>query len=245
MVSGLSWSPDGKRIIYQVLETTSVSGPAFASLWWLDPETKEEDHIFQDRQFPSFGARWSPDGEWLSFLSMGVSITLQVHNLNDGSRLEFPTKTGTPVIWSPDADALLFTDFMGEENPMVHLLRLDMDSQRVSSITQGEGIYERHAAWSPDGKSIAVVRHIQTGLEQSGGDQLWLIQPDGKDGRALDTNTNCMHGAPVWSPDGEYLLFDCISLDEAFSQRSLWLLEVATGEQSQITETGFKAVWLP
>jgi ABC-type nickel/cobalt efflux system permease component RcnA/Tol biopolymer transport system component len=245
LCNGLTWSPDGERLIFQVLDLSDENASGFTSLWWFDPNTGEKDHIFQDSQFPSFNAGWSPDGTWLTYFSVRVNTTLQIYNLLDGTRIEFPTQSGISPVWSPDGKSLLVIDIQSEGGDMTsHVLRLDILSGEFTNLSQGEGIQDRFVAWSPDGSWIAVVRRIEDDDPQSLGDQLWLILPDSGEAQQLTSGENIIHGIPAWSPDGKYLVFDRVLLDEEMPQQSIWILNVETGELTQITEEGFQPVWL-
>ncbi|PWT91894.1 MAG: S9 family peptidase [Acidobacteria bacterium] len=61
-------------------------------------------------------------------------------------------------------------------------------------------IQDRHAAWSPDGKSIAFES------KRSGTSQIWLMNPVTGEAREF-TNISTEATSPVWSPDGKWIAF--------------------------------------
>ena len=65
--SGLVWSPDGRRLIY---ERRPWADGRYGSprLYWLDAATGETLPLL-DEDTPGYGARFSPDGAWLSYVS--------------------------------------------------------------------------------------------------------------------------------------------------------------------------------
>jgi len=96
------------------------------------------------------------------------------------------------------------------EKGAMHLLVND-SAQRV-----------QNPAWSPDGKQIAYVS------DASGEEQLYLIEDvEGAAPRQLTRTLTGEHGAPVWSPNGKYLLIGDRTSD-------IQLVDAATGDVKTI-----------
>jgi hypothetical protein len=76
--NGESWSPDGSRFVYErrnIFSPGAAPGPPH--LWWLDLASGETVPVFEDKQWVGYGARWSPDSRWLSYISpnnQGVQV---------------------------------------------------------------------------------------------------------------------------------------------------------------------------
>lgn len=100
------------------------------------------------------------------------------------------------------------------------------------------------AAWSPDGRQIAVVRRD---LSVPRGDQIWLMQADGSDPRAITDTPAVLHGSLSWSPDGKYILHDLYLLDSFPLESRLEMIEVKNGEITDLNAPGYnpKWIWLP
>jgi ABC-type nickel/cobalt efflux system permease component RcnA/Tol biopolymer transport system component len=248
--SGPVWSPDGQRLVY---EKRDIPPPgsllALPSLWWLDVSTGQTGPIFQDSQLPGSEPRWSPDGEWLSYISPG-SREVEIYNLQDGRRHSIPRQTVEPVIWSPDGDALLMTDVWNRGKqpiPLIHLLRFELESGQVIDLSGEADVEDSQASWSPDGEWIAVVRWEPTssGASPSLGNQLWLLRPDGSQDRPLTDDPEIIHQSPVWSPDGSYLLFQQYPLKTPQAQLGVWSLNIETGRTQEIVTPGYQPTWLP
>ncbi len=57
-------------------------------------------------------------------------------------------------------------------------------------------------AWSPDGKKIAFVTNYK------GVQQIWTMDADGSNREAYSISGSKINSNPVWSPDGEVILFN-------------------------------------
>jgi dipeptidyl aminopeptidase/acylaminoacyl peptidase len=66
--------------------------------------------------------------------------------------------------------------------------------------------------WSPDGKSIAFLRSAES-KEKPAPAQIYLLPMSGGEARAL-TDVPKGAGAPVWSPDGHFLVFTSVTKDQ-------------------------------
>ncbi len=248
---GVVWSPDGARLVY---ERGDLSGAAALagngrSLWWLDVLTGETGSVFQDGALPGVEPRWSPDGEWLTYLSPGTP-GLQLYNLADGRRVTLPTQTGSAATWCPAGGALLMTDIrpVGQRY-LMHLLRYDAATGELLDLTAawaGEALIEDgSAAWSPDGAWIAVVRRTIDDTQRRPGNQVWLIRPDGREAHPLTTEPDVIYLTPVWSPDGASLLVTRYLMTEDLPLPAIWLLDAASGDGRPVVAPGEAPAWLP
>jgi nickel/cobalt exporter len=250
--SGAVWSPDGQRLVYEKVPSTSLSGPMpLPSLWWLDLSTAETSPLFQDSSLPGVSPSWSPDGQWLSYVSPGAT-SIQVYNLQDGRRHSIHSRTGSSAIWHPDGESLLIIDVLTKEGQAKnHLLRFDLESAQLMDVSQkaeetgGSSIDDSWPAWSPSGEWIAVVRQDLTDSGASMGDQIWLIHPDGSQGRQLTHDVEIIHQAPVWSPDSRYILFQQYRLKKPGAQPEIYLLDTETGAIRALVTPASRPTWLP
>jgi len=76
------------------------------------------------------------------------------------------------------------------------------------------------------------------------GDQIWLARPDGSDARAITDLPHRAHGSLAWSPDGNQLLYDVEFIDSESSEPQLQLIDIETGQITDLGLKGFSAKWL-
>ena len=236
--SGLVWSPNGSRIIYEQMSLDgNTSG--LPTLWWLDVTTAEAQPVFQDEQLPGANPRWSPDGTWLSY---AAPEGIRLYNLESGETRVIENVLGAAAMWAPNSRTILLRDVVIRHDQFVtELFLYGIESQTLVNISQGGGFENTLAAWSPDGETIAVVRRD---LSIPRGDQIWTMNADGSDARILTDDPDALHGSLSWSPDGKYLLYELYALDAfPFSSR-LQVLDVQSGKVMDWEIDGFNPKWV-
>ncbi|MBP6786449.1 MAG: PD40 domain-containing protein [Candidatus Promineofilum sp.] len=253
--SGPVWSPDGRRLIYERRPQTD-GRPGSPRLHWLDPATGETRPLIEGKSTPGYGARFSPDGQWLSYVSPADEGVVLYH-LSDGAQRLLSSRVGSPAAFSPDSAVVVYGDIsvqahdvtpendqgtaLLQESASTFLYRthLDQDSPR-QRLSPDAAVADSVPAFSPDGQWIAFGR-APAGTDAAR--QLWLMRPDGGQARALTADPAASHGPPSWSADGRYLLFQRYA--PAGGSTSVWRLEAATGEAVLLAEGGYLPGWLP
>lgn len=139
--------------------------------------------------------------------------------------VEIDVTTGT---WmnldvSPDGQDILF-DLLGD------IYRLPMAGGEAQALTEGLP-WDMQPRYSPDGKSIAFTS------DRGGGDNIWIMQRDGSEPRAVTKEDFRLLNNAVWSPDGQWLA----ARKHFTSRRSLgageiWLYHHSGGDGLQLNE---------
>jgi imidazolonepropionase-like amidohydrolase/Tol biopolymer transport system component len=91
--------------------------------------------------------------------------------------------------------------------------------------------WQMQPRYSPDGKTIAFTN------DQGGGDNVWIMNRDGSNPRAVSKESFRLLNQPAWTPDGEYI----VARKHFTSQRSLgagemWLYHRSGGDGLQLTK---------
>jgi nickel/cobalt transporter (NicO) family protein len=229
------WSPDGNHIVYEYMPLDEGS----SSLWWLDVATGEAKPVFQEARLPVTNPRWSPNGAWLSYAS---PEGIRLNHLESGESRLIPNMLGAAVQWSPDSKSMLVRDVIIKNDQFVTQLFLyDLVSETLTNVNANENMENILAAWSPDGKTIAVVRRD---LTISRGDQIWLMRADGSDAQVISDAPAVLHGSLNWSPDGKYILYDLYLLDSFPLQSQLEMINIQNKEVTNLGVIGYNPKWI-
>ncbi|HPT30775.1 MAG TPA: PDZ domain-containing protein [Prolixibacteraceae bacterium] len=92
----------------------------------------------------------------------------------------------------------------------------------TENLTQTQDIREIYPSWSPDGKYMAYYS------DATGEYEVYLLEnAKGAVPKQLTKGSSAWKYAPVWSPDSKYLVYSDRTM-------KLWVLEVATGKQTEV-----------
>ncbi len=226
-----SISPDGSWVAFVVEEPPDTSRGERRSnsdIWIVDFKGEHEAQPFAFSAAKEFSPLWSPDGQWIAFLSdRGEDGKCQLYRIRvAGGEAERVTdfKEGVnSFTWSPDGErfAVIATDPVPEE---VEHLREQGDDERVidtedrfgrlwiidSSTADGEAVtpenlHVQSVDWSPDGTRVAmIVSDRPTSDEMYWHSRLEVLNIYSGEQKVL---SNDAQGPPVWSPDGGSIAF--------------------------------------
>lgn len=246
-----AWSPDGRLLAFSQRNANEFGAAAISPprLYLRDMASGETAPIFADSQQLGFDARWSADGRWITYLSPDF-VGVGAYNLESGAGDFYPTSTGEPGVWHPTRLEFLMTELRQVgETYVVHIFLVDPITGARTNLSGDDRLVEDGApAWSPDGQWIAFRRNELTGPGRTLGKQLWLMPAPGasdSDARPLTADADFDYGAPAWSPDGRRLAYHRFPLKGPNIVISVWVMEVASGDQWQVAAPGQRPQWLP
>ncbi len=247
------WSPDGKKISFTYggwrLADWALDLDAGYVLVDADANRTSARFPIVTGYHEDFPAAWSPDGKWIAFhshrskipvpdyLSAESTDDVYLRLADDVSAPEirltdFGWETG-PAFWSPDGRKLLFSSWVRGGTPGIDklwVLGIQPVTGAVQDVTQlplpAEIRSSSWAAWSPDGKEIAI--------EDNRGDEgrvLWVVRADGTHAEKLVDYKGTSYGGVDWMPDGKAIVYAGLAGDK------LQLFSVARtgGEPLQLT----------
>lgn len=186
MATGISFSPDGKRIAYALAEEES------AQIWVAETDGDNARQLTDTRFGINTSPSWSPDGKRIAFVSnRGGSPQVYVMNA-DGSgvkRLTFQGNYNQTPDWSPRGDLIAFT--ARDERNAFDLFTVHVDSGKITRLTQDQANNEE-PSFSPNGRLILFTS------TRNGGSQLFVMTADGNNQVPLPAQEKATLTTPDW-----------------------------------------------
>lgn len=151
---------------------------------------------------PIMSPAWSPDGEWLAYVSFEKSVSsVHVQRVRTGELRQVSARAGVngAPTFSPDGSKLALT--LGGSNGNLDIYVLDLATQNLVRITEDPAI-DTEPAWSPDG------RMIYFASDRGGASQIYAVEANAG-ARARRVSFNVSNAArPRVSPDGRQLALE-------------------------------------
>ena len=227
-----SISPDGRWVAYGVTTADTRQNAYVTRLWIADAATAARRALTGgDRSATSY--RWSPDGQWLGFVSDRAGGRAQVFAIRpDGGEAVQLTDAESAVqdfAWSPDGRTLAFTsapadsatrarrerygdyEVVKREYANVQLFTASVDDalrapQRGRQRTATGGPSVQELEWSPDGTRIAFAATVNPDLAQGATADVYVLTLGTPDAVRRVVEQPGPDGSPHWSPDGTSLV---------------------------------------
>ena len=184
--TGAAWAPDGLRFLFSASleDNTDV---------YLSQADGSAGRRLTDARGIDISAAWSPDGKRVAFVSERAG-TPQIFTMSaDGAdvrRLTFQGNYNQEPAWSPKGDLIAFSG--RDEHRTFDLYTVAVEGGKVTRLTQNSGTNEK-PSWAPNG------RYLLFSSTRGGKRQLWVMQPDGSNQRAV-TSERLGASDPAWGP---------------------------------------------
>ena len=159
----------------------------------------ENQRLILESRFPLMSPAWSPDGQWLSYVSFETKRSaVYVQLVRSGERRQVSARAGIngAPAWSPDGKKLAITLGGSGGNPDIYVL--DLASQSLTRLTDDPAI-DTEAAWAPDGKSVYFTS------DRAGGPQIYRVGLTPGEHPKRITFSGNYNARPRISPDGTQL----------------------------------------
>jgi len=184
-----TFMPDGRTILF----ASKRSGKS--QIWAMNPDGANARRLHVSSANDSGRVAPNADGTRLCFSSdRSGQNGIHVLELVSGR----VTQVSDPAFWSfgptwSSRDLIAYFSRKGGNAINAWTVRPDGSQARQITNQAGES---RQPWWSPDGRTLALSADHGTGSFQ-----VWLMNEDGSDGRAITKAGSCEQ--PFWSPDGQ------------------------------------------
>ena len=124
---------------------------------------------------------------------------------------------------SPDGKTIAF-DLLGD------IYTMPASGGTATNIASGMA-WEMQPRFSPDGSEIAFTS------DRAGGDNIWVMDADGENKRAITSETFRLMNNPTWSPDGKYIAAKKhFTTSRSLGTGEIWLYHTKGGKGVQLVK---------
>ncbi len=198
-----TWSFDGSRLAFVEISSSPGSGRE-AVLHTVSPNGQNPESVYTSQEYFPFYLYWSPDDQYVSFLSSDIGEDgLALHLVNAQGGEHRILDTGQPYYWdwSPGGSLLLtHTGGAVSVNPEARLVLLMLNDEVLDMPLDLHPTFFQAPAWSPSGEEIVLAAETEDAKQA-----LLLVNQEGKLKQIL-----LEVDVPVsfaWSPTGNQLAY--------------------------------------
>ena len=212
--------PMNHRLPFHIVLLIAVSGASVPVVSGQDNGDPRLQYVATARQHGPVGYRdplgvLSPDGDWLAYTS-GTHLYLQHTAGGPVTELGPGINTITEMAWLPDSLLLAVRERLFDRSE-AHWWIYNVTTGERAKLWPGKTHLQgtdgttqldvepgqlRYLAWSPDGMRVAGT------ATTADGSQLWIMTPDGDDGRVRASQKRLTY--PAWWPNGKNVA--CLSM---------------------------------
>jgi len=242
-------APDGSWLAYERAPSSAAPGMAEVAVWVLDLRSREPRRLAPEDEVTRY-PRWADTGA-LAVYNVSRQA-YQVYFSGAGNVLEFPNQLGDPGSWESGGRAWVAPEYFEEIQSLLdptssgHLMRYSLvQPGQVQDLTQANNLQDIQPAFSPMGKRLAFARRFLDLQRWTVGQQLWVMDQDGLNGKALTNDPFYTYYDFAWSPDSAQIAFVRFNQAVLTEPAELWLVDADGSDLVQLVIGGFNPRWIP
>lgn len=220
-----SWSPDGRRIVFNEFRPPDFLG----QLWLMNADGSNQHLLLAEPDFYDQTPSFTPDGSSVVFTRcrLDVADTCALYRIDvTGGGLTAITNFELGIIdlkGEYSASGSLAFNSVARKGIICAIYVTGNSPSGLSRITPAP-LWAQLPNWSPDGRRIAFSTHCQNPQNQ----EIWVVDAEGTGLRRLTKNGNDYFARPhdynpSWSPQGDAIVFERDAPD--FSSSSIVIMK--------------------
>jgi Tol biopolymer transport system component len=232
-IEGLSWTPDGREIVY------SVDEPPASRLWRIPANTVTPGrgspiaNIPVAAKNPSISRPTTGHTGRLAFQTITRDVDFQLLDLNasvvnttiEAKPFRNSTRIESSARFSPDGNRIAFASFRSGAHEIWITGRDGSEPQQITTL-DAAGMFV--GGWSPDGSQIVFEAAID------GNTDVYVVGSNGGSVRRLTVEPS-IDGVPTWSADGRWIYF---ASTRAGVIADVWRVSAGGGQAVRVTHNG-------
>jgi len=218
-----SYSPDGKRIIFESNRDGNWE------IYIMDSDGQNQARLTQNNHDDRRPC-WHPEGNKIIYEStINEAVRLNILDLKKRESKEVPLQKNyqEPIFsqYSPDGKKLTFSNKVSEEE--AYIVIVDEMGKEIAELANN-GYRSFYPRWSPDSESILYFSRHETNNQD---DEIYSVNIDGSDERRL-TNWPKHNFCPTFSNDGNKIAY-VTSMEDR--RPEIYIMDRDGGNQKRIT----------
>ncbi|MEA3139126.1 MAG: hypothetical protein QOK23_1295 [Gammaproteobacteria bacterium] len=218
-VGGPVVSPDGKWVVYSLLEPSYESDKSVSDLWLVSADGLKAPRRITNTKAPEGDVAWSPDSSSIAFATKRETDEVDqiyILNLAEGGEARRLTSVSTGASspkWRPDGKAILFESFVypdALDDEANKKIAADRKARKYNVRSYEHFPIRFWNQWLDDRQPTLMVQALDSGSTAK--DILSatvLARTSGFSGRETESSVTL---APLWSPDGREVIFTATTM---------------------------------
>ncbi len=247
---------DGSYLAYERISFTAPEEHTFPQVWVLPlnqglPTVDARPRLIGATDHQTLQPQWSPDG-----LLLYYDTTVSAYIVRDPDGLDvqrFPNGTGYPGSWDPEGNYFIAPEITypsvlpAEADPfgVAHLIQYSLSEDSTRDLSAQDNVEDAFPVYAPSGDLVVFSRKYLDIARSTPGRQVWLIQSDGTNPRAITNEPIYNHFDFTWSPDEKMLVYVRFSQTELTQAPEIWVYDMTIEKAWRLLRGGFAPRWIP